>query len=64
MILDRHITFRLTQALEESPVVALLGARQVGKTTLAQHTHLGDRHYLSLDNPASRRQPSATRSPS
>ncbi len=35
-MIDRWITNKLEQTLMRVPAVALLGARQVGKTTLAQ----------------------------
>lgn len=37
MYLDRKLEPALRKALDEVPVVALLGARQCGKTTLARH---------------------------
>jgi len=43
----------LVERLAESPVVALLGSRQVGKTTLAQSLDLGKTcHYLDLERPS------------
>lgn len=40
-------------ALARSPAVAMLGARQVGKTTLARHfVSPGSSHYLDLEDPA------------
>ena len=44
----RTIATALTEALADTPVVSLLGARQSGKTTLAQ-TVAPDRPYISLD---------------
>ena len=47
-------------ALEESPAVAILGPRQIGKTTLAQHiansprNTLGNALYLDLESPDDR----------
>lgn len=39
-------------ALARSPAVALLGPRQVGKTTLARHfVPPGSSHYLDLEDP-------------
>jgi predicted AAA+ superfamily ATPase len=35
MMIDRQFLSTLTQRLQESPTVVLLGPRQVGKTTLA-----------------------------
>jgi len=51
-MLDRWITGKLEETIQHSPAVALLGARQVGKTTLAQtiardHSSL----YLDLESP-------------
>lgn len=44
----RTIATALTEALADTPVVSLLGARQSGKTTLAL-TVAPDRPYISLD---------------
>ena len=46
----RYATTALTAALQDTPVVCLLGPRQVGKTTLVRE-HLPDQRYLSLDDP-------------
>ncbi len=48
----RHITPRVLQALGDSPVVLLHGARQTGKTTLARHIASGPHRarYLTLDD--------------
>ena len=55
--LYRHITPRITEALKASPIVFLNGARQTGKSTLAQ-TIAGDigangrpADYVTLDRP-------------
>ena len=45
----RNISPSLTDALADTPVVCLLGPRQVGKTTLVQ-TDLPDRTYLTFDD--------------
>ena len=53
MIIERRITDTLKSLLDDSPAVALLGPRQVGKTTLAQE--LGDERpsiYLDLESSA------------
>jgi len=38
------------QALKRSPVVALLGPRQCGKTTLAHQLAGADRHFFDLES--------------
>ena len=52
-MIDRRHTRRVLQFLEESPAVALLGPRQVGKTTLARAIAAEslDCLYLDLENP-------------
>ena len=55
MMLDRGLSHALQHALDTTPVVALLGPRQVGKTTLALHIAEGrDRAvtYLDLERPS------------
>ena len=50
---------RISQLLRENPVVALLGARQVGKTTLAtvlRRSRRGDVTWFDLENPLDLRQ--------
>jgi predicted AAA+ superfamily ATPase len=51
-MIGRWITNRLEQTMQRTPAVALLGARQVGKTTLA-HLISQDRSstYLDLESP-------------
>ena len=51
-MINRWITSRLEQTVGRTPAVALLGARQVGKTTLA-HVLARDRPsiYLDLESP-------------
>ncbi|MGI9250491.1 MAG: ATP-binding protein [Pseudohongiellaceae bacterium] len=51
---NRHITSELRRLLTEYPVVTLLGARQVGKTTLAQ-SFLDGWNYCNLEDPQTRR---------
>lgn len=53
--LPRHLAPMLAEALSDTPVVCLLGPRQCGKSTLAQHNdperayiNLDDRNYLDL----------------
>ncbi len=51
-MLKRWIEKRLIQALEDRPAVALVGARQVGKTTLAKSiAQYMDSVYVDLENP-------------
>lgn len=54
-MIDRRIEKLLSERLAEMPAVALLGPRQVGKTTLAQQ--IGDERaslYLDLESPSDR----------
>lgn len=54
-MLDSRLTTILYQRLKQFPAVALLGPRQVGKTTLAQA--VGDQRpslYLDLESPPDR----------
>lgn len=49
----RHLQSILLHRLATAPVVALLGPRQVGKTTLAKSLELEKRcHYLDLERPS------------
>jgi len=52
----RHATRRLLDALRDTHVVHLQGARQIGKSTLAQSIAAGQhpRTYLTLDTAAVR----------
>lgn len=55
MMIKRRIADRLRTLLDESPAVALLGPRQVGKTTLAQDLGEGRSSlYLDLESDADR----------
>lgn len=45
----RHLAPTLIEALQDTPVVCLLGPRQCGKSTLAQRCD-PDRDYISLDD--------------
>lgn len=48
---SRRIEPRLTEALEDTPVVLLAGPRQAGKTTLVKHiAKLKGMRYLTLDD--------------
>lgn len=53
-MLKRYISSRLLEALADSPVVLLHGARQTGKSTLVQHITSTDHpaKYLTLDDAA------------
>jgi predicted AAA+ superfamily ATPase len=51
----RRIEPRLTEALEDTPVVLLAGPRQAGKTTLVKHiAKLNGMRYLTLDDELTR----------
>src|SRR5208283_3754589 len=53
IMICRHITEHLLQALADTPVVLVNGARQTGKSTLVQSAELTghDRQYLTFDDP-------------
>ena len=54
-MIERHISIELNEILQNTPAVALLGPRQVGKTTLAHS--IGDQCpslYLDLESDADR----------
>ena len=52
-MLKRRIESTLLRRLSTSPIVALLGSRQVGKTTLARSLKLEKpTHYLDLERPS------------
>jgi len=50
--IKRHLETALAEALNDTPVVCILGPRQCGKSTLAQHV-APKRAYVTLDDPAS-----------
>jgi uncharacterized protein len=51
-LLPRHALSRVTDALDHRPAVLIMGARQVGKSTLAEQiaASRGISHFLSLDD--------------
>jgi hypothetical protein len=52
MILRKHYLAQVRKALARSPIVALIGPRQCGKTTLArQLIPAGHPHYFDLEDP-------------
>jgi len=54
-MIDRRLSAQLTDLLDEYPAVAVIGPRQVGKTTLAKATLAGrDGLYLDLELPSDR----------
>ena len=63
-MIHRNITDHLLQALADTPVVLVNGARQTGKSTLVQSDELVEpgRQYLTFDDPsilaAAKRDPS------
>jgi len=50
MYLHRHIESILQEAVRQFPVVALLGPRQVGKSTLLQSLFKESHRYISFDD--------------
>lgn len=54
MMFPRHQAQNLHEALRRSPAVALLGPRQIGKTTLALCLAAADGLYLDLESPEDR----------
>ena len=54
-MLRRNLTDHLLQALTDTPVVLVNGARQTGKSTLVQSTELAEprRQHLTFDDPRS-----------
>lgn len=52
-MIHRHLTEPLRQALSDTPVVLINGARQAGKSTLVQSSEMAGagRQYLTFDDP-------------
>ncbi len=52
-MIHRHITNRVVEALSDTPVVLINGARQTGKSTLVRSRELPEeeRQYLTFDDP-------------
>jgi uncharacterized protein len=52
-MIHRHITLRVLQALADTPVALINGARQTGKSTLVQSPEITGhgRQYLTFDDP-------------
>lgn len=56
-MIDRHLHPLLETSLRDYPAVALLGARQVGKTTLARHIGVArEAVYLDIERPSDRQK--------
>ncbi len=53
VMIDRNIVTQLIKRLKQFPAVVLIGARQVGKTTLAHSLKIEKQvHYLDLERPS------------
>lgn len=54
MFIQRRISAEILRSLQNNPVVALLGPRQSGKSTLAKHllTDFAEHIYLDLERPS------------
>lgn len=52
LIFRRYIEKNVSEALDDTRVVLVVGPRQAGKTTLMRHFVSDDRPYLTLDDPA------------
>lgn len=50
VLIHRNITPNLLEALSDTPVVMVTGARQSGKSTLVQSNELEGRQYLTFDD--------------
>ncbi len=64
-MIHRHITSNVVEALSDTPVVLINGARQTGKSTLVRSLELAqqERQYLTFDDPgilsAAKRDPNS-----
>ena len=54
MYVKRTLSKPLLAASRQFPAILVSGPRQVGKTTLLQHTAEADRRYVTLDDPQAR----------
>jgi predicted AAA+ superfamily ATPase len=50
VLIHRNVTANLLDALSDTPVVMVTGARQTGKSTLVQSKDLESRQYLTFDD--------------
>ena len=56
-MIKRRLEEKIREALQQNPAVALLGPRQVGKTTLALRMMPGDKAvYIDLENDLDRQK--------
>jgi len=51
MYLPRTLETRFKEASRQFPVLLVIGARQVGKTTFLRHASEPERTYVTLDDP-------------
>jgi predicted AAA+ superfamily ATPase len=51
---ERWVTAGVRRALEDTPVVLLVGPRRAGKTTMVRSLEGGDLAYYTLDDPTTR----------
>ena len=47
-VIERHLRPRVVEALDDTRVIVVLGARQVGKSTLVQAVAARDRRSVSV----------------
>ncbi len=50
----RNIENQLLKAAKDTPIILINGARQVGKSTLAQNLFAQSHEYFTLDDPSTR----------